>query len=133
MADQVHPFIKLRRVIRQAGRQFRRNNDTSKSLFFPEGGFIYGYDIGEVEQALDDYECTLPTEFKEEYSTLTLEQKLIQTAHHICATHPNMGIRDFARSVAGWVVLNSDPEKRRNPMKLLMGEYLEPFDEDRLE
>ena len=55
----------LRQRIRQAGRQFRHNNDNSQSLFHPTRGFIYGYDIAEVEQALDEFEAALDSELWE--------------------------------------------------------------------
>ena len=72
MAQEAHPFIQLRRTIRQSGKQFRRNNDTSKSIFHPEGGFVYAYEMAKVEAALDRYEQTLPTEFQQEHNTLTI-------------------------------------------------------------
>jgi hypothetical protein len=59
----------LRRRIRQAGRQFRQNNDNSESLFHPQQGFIYGYDIAEVEDALNDFEHEIPTELWEDSRT----------------------------------------------------------------
>lgn len=35
------PFAQLRQDIRNAHRQFRKNNDNSPSIFRPEGGFVY--------------------------------------------------------------------------------------------
>jgi hypothetical protein len=59
-----HPLIELRRRIRRAGKQFRQNNDNSRSIFHPAGGFVYGYDIAEVEAALDAFEEAMPSELQ---------------------------------------------------------------------
>jgi hypothetical protein len=61
-----HPFTELRRKIRQTGKQFRQNNDNSQSIFHPRGGFIYAYELAEVEAALDEFEKTLPTDYRPE-------------------------------------------------------------------
>ena len=77
MSQSTHPYIQLRRKIRQAGKQFRRNDDNSTSLFNPDGGFIYAYDLAKVEAALDEYEKDLPTEF------LSIETSIV-----VCAPTP---------------------------------------------
>jgi hypothetical protein len=61
-----HPFIELRKKIRQTGKQFRQNNDNSKSIFHPNGGFVYAYDLAQVEAVLDEFEAALPTEYRPE-------------------------------------------------------------------
>jgi len=123
---ETHPFIELRQKIRKAGRQFRRNNDNSNSIFHPTGGFIYGYDMTEVEDALDAYEGSLPTEFQASYRTLTIEEKLIKEAQQITTTNGDIDIRDFARSVVAYLVINADPQRRRNPMPTLRVELTKP-------
>jgi hypothetical protein len=119
MSKEVHPFIILRQTIRQAGTQFRRNNDNSRSIFNPSHGFVYAYDLSMVEQALGNYEATLPSEFQEQYSTLTIEEKLVKEAQLISSNNPNMDVRDFARTVAAYLVINADPMKRKNPLRML--------------
>lgn len=56
-------LAELRRRIKASSTQFRHSNDNSESLFHPAGGFVYAYDIVKVEQALDEYEAVLETEF----------------------------------------------------------------------
>lgn len=116
-------FTQLRRRVRQSGRQFRRNNDNSQSIFHPDGGFVYAYDISEVEQALDAFENALPRELQEG-GHLSLEQKLLKEAQYIVATHEEMKIRDFARTVAGYLVLHTTVCKT-NPLTLLKTEGLD--------
>lgn len=52
----------LRQRIRQTGKQFRYNNDNSESIFHPKQGFAYGYDIAQVERALDEFEQAIGTD-----------------------------------------------------------------------
>lgn len=54
----------LRQKIRQSGKQFRFSNDNSESIFHPRQGFAYGYEISAVEDALDEFERRLPTEYR---------------------------------------------------------------------
>ena len=61
-----HPFNELRKKIRQTGKQFRQNNDNSESIFHPRAGFVYGYELAAVEAALDEFEKTLPSDYKPE-------------------------------------------------------------------
>lgn len=128
MGSNVHPFVQLRRTIRQSGRQFRQCGDTSKSVFFPDGGFVYGYDMAEVEAALDSYEQRLPSEYQEEQGHMSMEERLAQEANSICANHPDMEIRDFARCVAAYMAMAEEPQRRRNPLRLLRTEYLKETD-----
>lgn len=97
MTTPVHPYIRLRQKIRQTGQQFRRNNDNSQSLFHPNGGFIYGYDLSGVEEALNEYEQSLPTEFLSVSPAVAMENQLLREAQEIAETHPEMAVRDFAR------------------------------------
>lgn len=61
MNRALHPFTTLRRKIRAAASQYRDEMDNSESLFHPDHGFIYAYDMQAVEEALNEYEATLPT------------------------------------------------------------------------
>lgn len=126
MVTAKHPFIQLRARIRDAARQYRHNNDVSKSLFHPEHGFVYGYDMQAVDKALEAYEATLPSEFNPEEHVLTIEEKLLREAQAIAVCNDDMDIRDFARSVAGYLVMNTPLSTRRkkNPLRLLKTEYL---------
>ena len=62
--NQNDPINELRKRIRHAGRQFRHNNDNSQSIFHPACGFVYGYDMHEVEAALDAFEAQLASEYR---------------------------------------------------------------------
>ena len=73
--QEIHPFVQLRQRIRQAGRQFRHNNDNSRSIFHPASGFVYGYDMGAVEAALDAYEKTIASEYA---GPVQLERKVVE-------------------------------------------------------
>jgi len=119
MNEKTHPFVKLRRIIRQSATQFRRNNDNSESIFHPKNGFTYGYDIPEVEAALDEYEQTLPYEFKQERTELTLEEKIMKVGAEISVSHTSMDARDFARTVLAYMAMNSKPATRGALLTLL--------------
>ena len=106
MTDTVHPYIQLRKTIRQAGKQFRKSNDNSTSMFHPEGGFIYGYEMEKVEDALNEYEATLPTEFLSVDSAAGMESRLLQDAQQIVNTSEDMAMRDFARQVMAYLVIH---------------------------
>lgn len=128
-----HPFVKLRKQVRQAGRQFRHNNDASASIFHPKQGFVYAYDLREVERALDEYETTLPSELQEELRDECPEHELLKQANLICATHPSVDARNFAGEVMAYLVSKdqdrtAETEGRppnKNPLRLLKTEYLE--------
>ena len=102
----IHPYILLRQKIRQAGRQFRKSNDNSTSLFHPSAGFIYAYEMVKVEEALDDYENDLPTEFLAVDDRITMETKIHNQAQVLVETSDNMDIRDFARQVMAYLVIH---------------------------
>lgn len=46
----------LRRKIRHCGKNFRKEDDTSQSLFHPTDGYVVAYDVEEIESLLDAYE-----------------------------------------------------------------------------
>jgi hypothetical protein len=106
MAHEAYPYIRLRQLVRQAGQQFRHNNDNSTSMFHPAGGFVYGYDMAKVEDALNEYEKSLPTEFLSVPSALHMESQLLEEARLITETHESMEIRDFARQVMAYLVIH---------------------------
>ena len=102
--DQVNPFAKLRKAIRQAGRQFRHVTDSEeRSIFHPANGFVYGYDVYEVESALDDMEKSLPAEMQVQLAQLSPSERLVKDANLICATHPSADARGFAADVLQFV------------------------------
>jgi hypothetical protein len=94
MNDQPHPFLELRRKIRYAGKQFRRDNDNSQSLFHPRGGFVNAYDIDLVEAALDEYEQSLPLVPRE-----TPLEAILRLARRIENAHPSTDARELAHQV----------------------------------
>lgn len=117
---QTHPFVTLRRAIRQSGTQYRKNDDNSSSLFHPEQGFIYAYQISAVEAALDAYEQSLPQEFREQQAPETLEEQVLQMSAVMSQEHESMQVRDFARTVMAYMAsLKEDAERHRQVMKLL--------------
>lgn len=112
MNNQPHPFVILRRVIRQSGRQFRAAADNSHSIFHPVEGFCYAYDISAVEAALDEYEQTLETEFQDTKPKLTVEEEITIRGSHLSQQHDSMEVRDFARFVLAYMAKNKpDVEK----------------------
>ncbi len=120
MSTDLHPFIKLRRAVRQCGAQYRSNNDNSSSLFNPEQGFIYAYKIAAVEEALDDYERTLPVEFHEHKPPQTLEEQVMEMGHNITQGSKSMEARDFARTVLAYMASKkADESKRAKVLSLL--------------
>lgn len=122
--DKIHSLTTLRRKIRQAGHQFRQKSDTSKSLFSPTNGFVYAYQIHLVEQALDEYENTIPVAERPEpepvQAELSMEQQIINMASTIINHHDSMEARDFARTVMAYLALNQ-PQQKNNPLALLRG------------
>jgi len=121
MAKAKHPLAKLRQSIRQAGKQYRHDSDNSTSLFHPDEGFVYAYDMGIVEEALDNYEAELSQNIATDGTDgLSVEQKLVKEAQHIVATSEDMDVRDFARSVAAYLIINQVPtEKEQKEGKVL--------------
>ena len=62
--DQIHPFVRLQQRIRAAAKQYRHSSDNSFSIFHPAAGFVYAYDVGEVEAALQEFEKALPSDYQ---------------------------------------------------------------------
>lgn len=91
-----NPFYTLRQQIRHAGRQYRDRDDTSGSLFHPKNGFVYAYDIAEVEAALDAFEQSLPSEYRETEERLSPRELLLRQAELIKRTHPSLDARNLA-------------------------------------
>ena len=50
--------------------------------------------------------------------TLTISQKLLQEAREIVEAHPDIAIRDFARAVAAFLVMNVPISDRIRPNPL---------------
>lgn len=113
MSHDTHPFVILRRAIRQTGSQYRNNNDNSTSLFNPEQGFIYAYNIAAVEEALDQYEKSLPQEFHEHKPALTLEEQVMEMSHALSQSSQSMEARDFARTVMAYMATKRKSESKR--------------------
>ncbi len=103
-ATEQHPFLVLRQAIRTATRQFRHNNDTSSSLFHPDHGFIYAYDLTEVEDALTAYEETLPTAFVEDADAMSREDELIQMGSRLVASSNDVGVREVAQETVAYLI-----------------------------
>jgi hypothetical protein len=110
MTTTAHPYIRLRQQVRQTGRQFRRNNDNSTSLFHPNGGFICAYDMTGVEDALNDYEKTLPTEFLAVDTAVQMQSQLLIEAAELVESHPEMLVRDFARQVMAYLAIHQNQQ-----------------------
>jgi len=111
MPRSTHPLAKLRQTIRQAGKEYRHSDDNSNSLFHPDQGFTYAYDVSIVENALEAFEAELATGARRPESNKSIEQELIEEAQQIVATNTDMKIRDFARSVAAYLIINKATEK----------------------
>lgn len=120
--EDIHPYIELRQKIRQAGRQFRKNNDNSTSLFHPSAGFVYAYEMSKVEEALDEYEENIPTEYLAVDSRVTMETKLLNQAQVIVETSHDMDMRDFARQVMAYLVIHEgqELEKKKFPSLFML-------------
>ena len=120
MSKPMQMFAKLRQNIRQSGKQYRHNADNSPSIFNPNEGFTYAYDMNLVEEALDNFEASIQGEYiDEDGNELGIEQRLIKEAQMLVATHTDMDVRDFARSVAAYLVINRLPSKPIDPAKIL--------------
>lgn len=121
MNEAIIPFLELKEAIQNSTTQFRQNNDTSDSLFHPTMGFVYGYDTEVVNTALNAFEHTLPSEYEATSDILTTSQKLLMEAQNMSEKHEDMDARDFARTVAAYMLMNV-PISRRvrpNPLKRL--------------
>lgn len=115
MQSNTLSFLELKEAIQISATQFRKNNDTSESLFHPKMGFVYGYDIEATNKALTEYETTIPSEYEAGTHTLTISQQLLNDARDIVASHPEMEVRDFARAVAAYMVMNVPITRRVRP------------------
>jgi len=119
-AKKTHPFVTLRRAIRQSGTQYRKNDDNSSSLFHPDQGFIYAYQISSIEAALDVYELSLPIEFREHKEAQSLQEQVMAMGNTISQEHESMQARDFARTVLAYMAsLQEDAARHEHVMKLL--------------
>jgi hypothetical protein len=112
--QKTNAFAELRASIRKASQQFRNNDDNSESIFHPLGGFISGYNLAEVDAALDIYEAQLPSEFQESRQVILREDEIIQLGSQICAEHQSEEVRYFAQSVVAYFIAkglaaNSNP------------------------
>jgi hypothetical protein len=127
MKHAVHPFYTLRQQVRQAGKQYRYNNDNSDSLFHPKGGFVHAYDIAQVEAVLDAYELTLDTDYVKPVKEFrSPEQELRDQAISIQDGHPSLDARQLAGTVLAF--LEQTKVKKINPLKAVEG--LPAFDVD---
>tara|TARA_B110000914_G_C15212254_1_gene331215 strand:+ start:58 stop:468 length:411 start_codon:yes stop_codon:yes gene_type:complete len=124
MNEAIIPFMELKQIIQNSAVQFRKNNDTSESLFHPKMGFVYGYDIKATNDALNAFETTIPSEYEAGTHTLTVSQKLLQEAKKIADTHTDIDTRDFAREVAAYMVMNVPVSRRVRPNLLKRLEQL---------
>jgi len=123
MTEEIHPFLQLRRIVRNSVHQFRHSNDNSESLFHPEKGFVYAYDIGTIEEALSDYEETLPTAFIDSHRHITKEEELIQLGSRLCAACEDTGAREFAQEVVAYLI--GEQMERNGSLASLMTDTLE--------
>lgn len=90
-------ITRLRTQIRYAGKQFRQHNDNSTSLFHPEQGFVYAYDILRVEMALNEFEEALAQQSEDK--PVNLKDTVIKQAQKLQFTHPSSDMRAFALAV----------------------------------
>ncbi len=123
--QEQHPFLTLRQAVRAATRQFRHNNDTSSSLFHPEHGFIYAYDLTEVEDALTAYETTLPTAFIDANESMSREDELIQMGSRLVANSDDEGVREFAQEAVAYLI-GQQLEDRGEILEFIRQEALQP-------
>ena len=115
MNEAIIPFLELKEAIQNSTTQFRQNNDTSDSLFHPTLGFVYGYDTEIVNTALNAFEHTLPSEYEATSDILTTSQKLLMEAQSMSEKHEDMEVRDFARTVAAYMLMNVPISRRVRP------------------
>lgn len=117
-----HPFVILRKTIRQSGSQYKRDGYNKDSIFHQEheSAYCYAYDIPKVEAALDIYVNSLPVSYQEEFGTITLEQQVIEMAVSISKSHVSMEARDFARTVRAYLASEKETkEEVEKPFKVL--------------
>ena len=121
MKNTAKALSELRVTIRNSKTQFRKNNDTSESLFHPAGGFVYGYDIRATKDALDAFEHALPSDYMEGAHILTIVQKILMDAQQLSEDHSDTEVRDFARSVAAYMLMHApiSSRLRDNPLRQL--------------
>jgi len=114
MSKHAHPLATLRQTIRQAGKQYRYSDDNSQSLFHPDQGFTYAYDISLVEKALEEFEKQVTSINYQPGSGHRIEQELIKEAQQLVATSTDVAVRDFARSVAAYLIINKLPDSEES-------------------
>tara|TARA_B110000285_G_scaffold200140_1_gene233818 strand:+ start:233 stop:634 length:402 start_codon:yes stop_codon:yes gene_type:complete len=116
-----HPFVQLRKQIRQSGTQFRRDGYDKDSIFHQgqTSDLCYAYDIPKVEAALDTYVEGLPVEYQEELGVTTLQEQVLSMAISIAKSHVSMEARDFARTVRAYLAYEEPTEPVNAPPNLL--------------
>ena len=100
----------LKATIAKHTKQYRHNNDTSRSLFHPEKGFVYACDINVIEQALDEYEKSLPQELNSPSFPLSEEDVIIMQGSRLVATTELSAVRQFAQRVITYLIKQRQQE-----------------------
>ena len=129
MNAKTHPFVQLRKAVRHSAAQYRRSEDNSDSIFHPEQGFVYAYQIHAVERALDEYEATLPTEFIPDKREDSLEEDVYKRGKALCEESELMEVRDFARTVMAYIALEK-PTKHREAQLVGFGDQVSTKKDD---
>lgn len=129
MSDEnVAPFARLRQKVRHSGQQYCQNKD-NKSIFGTDQGYVFAYDVGQVEAALDEFESSLPAGQRSgEGRPLSMAEQLVQKGRQIVATSDDRATRDFARAVVAHLI-NQAKEDADNPLRLLRTDLLKGSDE----
>lgn len=117
--QDTHPFIELRRKIRQTGTHFKKNDYDKNSVFHQDGELCYAYDIAEVEEALDQYASTLSEDYQEMFGTVTLKSQVSTMAERISVSHVSMEARDFARTVRAYLAVEQSDKENKSSINVL--------------
>jgi hypothetical protein len=116
MRNVVQPLEQLRRSIRQSGKSVKSEN--KNLLMDPGEAFAYAYDAGVVEQALNEFEQEV-SRSDELVNVHDTYRKLVKEAQMIAATSEDIDVRDFARSVAAFLVINHSTPTPGNPLRIV--------------
>lgn len=122
MSPEIKAFLELKTRIQDSSKQFRQNDENSGSTCYSEDGCVLGYDIKATNDALEAFAAAMPPEYIEGTHILTMTHKLLMSAQELSVTHPEMEVKEFARTVSAYLLMHVPVNERirENPMRKLV-------------
>ena len=102
--DTAASFLKFQQSMNKAKTSYKKNNDVSGSIFGPPSSdIVFGYDIPQTLQALEDLKEDGPQEYTPGTHTLTRPQALIFEAENVAKKITDPEVLDFTRRLTNYL------------------------------